>query len=51
MKKIFFGVMGCFGIFVSMWCLTRDLYALALAAAVCTSIEFWGAFREEDNDE
>ena len=48
MAKIFFGLMGCFGIFVTAWFLTSGHYVLAIVAAVCTSIEFWGAFRKED---
>lgn len=50
MEKTFFLIMGIFGVFVTMWYLTRGHYALTVVAAVCTGIQFWGAFRKEDND-
>lgn len=51
MEKIFRIVMGVFGIFVTVGYVSTGRYVLAGVAAVCTGIQFWGAFREEDNDE
>lgn len=48
MEKIFFLIMGCFGIFVTVGYLTTGRYALAIGAAVYTGIQFWGAIRKED---
>ena len=50
MEKMFFLIMGVFGIFVTVGYLALGRYALAIVAAVCTAIQFWGAFKKEDND-
>lgn len=51
MEKIFRIIMGCFGIFVTVGYILISRYVLAGVAAVCTAIQFWGAFRKEGNNE
>lgn len=51
MEKIFRIVMGVFAIYVTVRYISIGRYVLAGVAAVCTVIQFWGAFRKEDNNE
>lgn len=50
MKRLFNLTMAFFGIILAVAYVTSGEYVKTAVAVLCTVIQFWGAFRKEDND-
>ena len=48
LMKIFRVFMGCVGLFLTMGYIDDGRYVLAVIAAICAGVQFWGATSKED---